>query len=188
MPNVNLIQSGDLLISEPFLPDPNFMRSVVYLVEHNKEGTIGFVLNQPMGLTLADVLQIENAEGLDIPVYNGGPVANDTLHVIHQLGDHVPGSKYVGNHIYWGGDFEHIRFLLANKNADERDFRFFVGYSGWGAGQLQEELKQKSWIRHRVGEEMVFNDNPEKLWAEVLKNKGGRYKLISGSPLHPDWN
>ena len=104
------IRPGDLLIAEPFLPDPNFSRAVAYIVEHNDEGTIGFVLNQATGVALKDVLPGEVGEELDIPLYSGGPVSPETLHVIHQLGDHIPGSKYIARHTYWGGDFEQIKF------------------------------------------------------------------------------
>jgi len=184
----NNIRPGDLLIAEPFLPDPNFSRSVAYVVEHNEEGTIAFVLNQPMDLNLNDVMKGDATDALDIPLYTGGPVAPDTLHVIHQLGDHIPGSKYIARHTYWGGDFEHIKMLLLNKNVDWRDFRFFVGYSGWSPGQLEDELEQKSWIIHRSSEELIFNDNPMAVWEKAMEERGGKYKLFAKSPLRPDWN
>lgn len=177
-----------VLIAEPFLTDPNFSRTVVFLVEHNEEGTLGFVLNQPMGIMLKDVIENGPDDQLDIPLFAGGPVATDTLHVIHQLGDHIEGSKFVGKHIYWGGEFEQIRFLLGNKNAKWDDFRFFVGYSGWAPGQLEDELASGSWIVNKTDEEFIFDLEKQKLWEAALNDKGGKFKLMKGSPLRPDWN
>lgn len=188
MPKVPSIRAGMVLIAEPFLADPNFSRAVVYLVEHNEEGTLGFVLNQPMGIMLKDVVEAGPEDQLDIPLYIGGPVASSTLHVIHQLGDHIQDSKYVGKHIYWGGDFEQIKFLLGNKNARWNDFRFFVGYSGWGSGQLQEELENGSWIVNRTNDEFIFDLEKQKIWEAALTEKGGKFKLLKDSPLSPDWN
>lgn len=182
------IRPGDLLIAEPFLPDPNFSRAVAYIVEHNEEGTIGFVLNQSTGVALKDVLPGEVGEELDIPLYSGGPVSPETLHVIHQLGDHISGSKYIARHTYWGGDFDQIKFLLGNKNANWKDFRFFVGYSGWSPGQLEAELEQKSWIIHRSNEELIFSDDAAEVWEKAMAERGGKYKLFAKSPLRPDWN
>lgn len=158
------------------------------MVEHNEEGSLGFVLNQPMNLSLNDVVEVGGEKELDIPLYSGGPVGSDTLHVVHQLGDHVTDSKVVSEHVFWGGDFEQIKFLLANKNADWKDFRFFVGYSGWAPGQLQEELKLKSWIVARGKESQVFNLDTAKLWEALMEGEGGKYKFLKKSPLKPDWN
>lgn len=188
MPKVPKIRAGMVLIAEPFLTDPNFSRTVVFLVEHNEEGTLGFVLNQPMGIMLKDVIENGPDDQLDIPLFAGGPVATDTLHVIHQLGDHIEGSKFVGKHIYWGGEFEQIRFLLGNKNAKWDDFRFFVGYSGWAPGQLEDELASGSWIVNKTDEEFIFDLEKQKLWEAALNDKGGKFKLMKGSPLRPDWN
>ncbi len=183
------IKAGSILISEPFLADPNFSRTVVYIAEHDANGTVGFVVNQPMGLMLKDVIPTEPTEDfLDIPLFTGGPVGNDTLHVIHQLGDHVKGSKFISQHTYWGGDFEQIKFLIGNKNADTRDFKFFVGYSGWGPGQLESEIESNSWIVMKGSSDLVFGETDTKTWEKALEQKGGKFKLYQNSPLRPDWN
>ena len=121
-------------------------------------------------------------------MFSGGPVGNDTLHVIHQLGDHLKGSKYISKHTYWGGDFEQLKFLILNKNVDWRDLKIFIGYSGWSAGQLEDEIKAKSWIIHRGSEDLVFSKSEAQTWEEALNEKGGKYKLYQNSPLRPDWN
>ncbi|MCB0736468.1 MAG: YqgE/AlgH family protein [Bacteroidetes bacterium] len=183
------IRPGDVLISEPFLPDPNFARSVVLVVEHNAEGTVGFVVNHLLGMALSDVVPLQTKNPLlDIPMLSGGPVGTDTLHVLHQLGDHVPGSKYVANHIYWGGDFDQIQLLLLNQNANYKDFRFMVGYSGWAPGQLEQELEQNSWIVLKGKGGLIFETELEDLWQTLLEVKGGKYKLLKNSPNRPDLN
>lgn len=188
MSKIKKIRSGDILIAEPFLADPNFSRAVVYIVEHNAEGTVGFVVNQPMGLLLKDVIHTQPAEEFDIPLYSGGPVGTNTLHVVHQLGDHVKHSKYIARHTYWGGDFDQIKFLLLNKNADWRDVKIFIGYSGWSPDQLDAEVASKSWIIHRGSEDLIFNKLEKATWEQALRDKGGKYKLFQKSPLKPDWN
>ncbi|MBI3142370.1 MAG: YqgE/AlgH family protein [Bacteroidetes bacterium] len=182
------VKSGDFILAEPFLPDTNFYRSVVYLAEHGPNGSIGFVVNQPLGLSLKDVIHTEQTEELDFPLYAGGPVGSDTLYVLHQLGDHVRDSRFIARHTYWGGDFEQIKYLLINKNADHRDLKLFLGYSGWEAGQLDEEMAQGSWIVLRGMDELIFSPQEVSIWEEALRKKGGRYALLAKSPKKPDWN
>lgn len=182
------VKSGDFILSEPFLPDPNFHRSVIYLVEHGAMGSIGFVLNQRLGMSLRDVIHKEQTEELDFPLYAGGPVGSDTLYVLHQLGDHVQESRFIARHTYWGGDFEQIKYLLINKNADYRDLKLFLGYAGWEAGQLEAEMDQGSWIVLRGVEELIFSSHEVNLWEEALRRKGGKYALLARSPKKPEWN
>src|SRR5687767_3484687 len=136
-------EKGRLLISEPFLPDPNFERTVVLLCEHNEEGSFGFVLNKPSILKVNEV--IEDIGGLENPVFVGGPVQQDTLHFIHRNVS-VPNAVQIANNVFWGGDFDNLLSLVDTKQITGIDLRFFLGYSGWGPGQLDSELEQDSWI------------------------------------------
>src|SRR5688572_13498469 len=133
-------EKGRLLISEPFLPDPNFERTVVLLCEHNTEGSFGFVLNKPSALKVQEIIE---DIGLTNTVYVGGPVQQDTLHFIHRNGNIVNAVEIAGN-VFWGGDLESLVTLTDTKQITEADIRFFVGYSGWGPGQLDSELEQDS--------------------------------------------
>ena len=119
-------QKGKLLISEPFLNDPNFKRTIILLIENNEEGALGFILNKPTELTLKDA--IENYPDFDTTVYYGGPVQLNTLQFIHRAGDIVEGSMEIGNGLYWGGSFEKLRILIEDKLVKPEDFRFFIGY------------------------------------------------------------
>jgi putative transcriptional regulator len=184
----NLIpQKGDLLISEPFLADPNFARTVILLCEHNEEGSFGFVLNKPSSVQLGDAVQ--EFDGAAFEVFVGGPVQQDTLHFIHRQGDMIEGSIEIRDGLYWGGDFEQLKFLVNENMIKEDDFKFFIGYSGWSEGQLMEEMNLKSWIISRnVNIEQVFDTDTETLWQEVLQMMGGKYKIISNFPVDPRLN
>ena len=132
---------GCFLVSEPFLPDPNFERTVILLCEHNEEGSVGFVLNKPSILKFDEA--IEDVHNFNVQLYIGGPVQQDTLHFIHRAGHLLEGSIKIGDNIYWGGNYEQLITIINNGELNKNDFKFFLGYSGWAPGQLEEELKQK---------------------------------------------
>lgn len=174
------------MISEPFLPDPNFERTVVLLCEHNEEGSFGFVLNKPSILKVNEVME-EMAE-LDSIVFVGGPVQQDTLHFIHRNTSLENAVEIVEN-IYWGGAFEHLMLLLDTRQIDAKDIRFFLGYSGWGPGQLDAELDQDSWIVcDYVTDQLLFDTGPEVMWRKALENMGGRFSMYSNYPVDPRLN
>ncbi|HEY5771984.1 MAG TPA: YqgE/AlgH family protein, partial [Chitinophagaceae bacterium] len=136
--------AGILLISDPFLKDPNFMRTVVFLCEHQAQGSFGFVLNRKYENTIDEI--VPELEGYKLPVYYGGPVQTDTLHFLHQYPEEIPGSVEVMKGVHWGGDFDMVMQMIKKKEIDANKIRFFIGYSGWGEGQLSEELTGKSWL------------------------------------------
>ena len=152
---MDLLQPGILLISDPFLKDPNFLRTVVLLCEHQNEGSFGFVLNKSLGITLQDV--IPEAIGLSIPLWEGGPVQKDSLHFLHSRPDLISDSIEIGDQVYWGGDFSNVLSLLQQKELAPGEIRFFIGYSGWGEQQLQGELDEKSWIIRQANQQLVFH-------------------------------
>jgi len=187
-------RKGDLLISEPFLPDPNFERTVILICEHNDEGSFGFVLNKPSMLRLEDVL--EDSGAIDCPLYMGGPVQQDTLHFLHKYADDLEGSVKINEGIYWGGDFEQLKekirlgaLVTSEPDKMAEDFRFFVGYSGWGPSQLEDELQDYSWIISRHEElSWLFSVKTEELWKNILKDMGGRYRVFANYPEDPRLN
>ncbi|WP_258099850.1 YqgE/AlgH family protein [Marinoscillum pacificum] len=180
-------EKGDLLISEPYLPDPNFERTVILLCEHDENGSFGFVLNKPSNSGLSEL--IEEAEGFDSTVYVGGPVQQNTLHFLHKSPNKLASDKEIVNGVYWGVDFDNLLTSINTKVVDENDLKFFIGYSGWSDGQLLDELKAKSWIVYKKATpELVFDMNPEELWREALQNMGGKYRVISNYPTDPRLN
>jgi putative transcriptional regulator len=178
--------TGILLIAEPFLKDTNFMRTVVLLCDHQEEGSFGFVLNKHIKHTLDEI--IPELEGIKIPLFFGGPVQADTLHFLHVCPDQIPGSHEVTDGIYWGGDFGIIKDLLLKNKLNQKDIRFYIGYSGWGSNQLNEELKGKSWITTMAKQDLVFNYNAEDIWKESLKLLGDEYSLMINFPIDPQLN
>jgi len=175
--------AGTVLISDPFLPDDNFKRTVIMLCEHNEEGSFGFILNKPLGMTIAEA--VEGMEEVSLPLYLGGPVEHETLHYLHRYGELVEGSREILPGLWWGGNFEVIRALLNDGDEHSDRIRFFLGYSGWGAGQLQRELDERSWVVARGRSHYVFDHHSELLWKEVLHEMGGQYQLMAGFPESP---
>jgi putative transcriptional regulator len=179
-------EKGRLLISEPFLPDPNFERTVVLLCEHNEEGSFGFVLNKPSILKVNEVM--EDITGLDNLVYVGGPVQQDTLHFIHRNAV-LENAVEIVDRIHWGGAFEKLMLLCETKQIISGDIRFFLGYSGWGPGQLESELDQDSWIVcDYITDQLLFDTGPEIMWRKALENMGGRFSMYSNYPVDPRLN
>ena len=164
---------GILLIADPFLKDPNFLRTVVFLCEHRDEGSFGFVINRKYENTLGEL--IPELEGLGLPVFYGGPVQQDTLHFLHQYPNEIPGGQEVINGVFWGGDFEAVVNLLKNDELDHNKIRFYIGYSGWSNGQLTNEMNEKSWLTVNATRKLIFHHNYEEIWKDSLKHLGGDY-------------
>jgi putative transcriptional regulator len=178
-------EKGRLLISEPFLPDPNFERTVVLLCEHNKRGSFGFVLNKP---SIATVKEVMDHLPIHRKVFIGGPVQQDTLHYIHRIDD-LADAIPVGDGIFWGGDFDALVTGLDTGGISEADVRFFLGYSGWASGQLEEELKENSWIVcNYLSVELLFHSSAQAMWKKVLSDMGGRFSIYANYPVNPKLN
>ncbi len=185
------MKPGTLLISQPFLGDPNFERSVVLLCrDEPASGTFGLVLSRRTGLTLHDVLDLpfgSNSPAAGLPLYLGGPVEPDTLHCLHRRSD-VPHATPLGDGVYWGGDFDVLLALLTRGEAVAADVRLFVGYSGWSQGQLATEMQAQSWVTHPASAGKVFTLAPDAFWRAILREKGGRFKAWSNYPVDPRLN
>jgi len=163
---------GRILISEPFLIDSYFKRSVVYLTEHNSEGSVGFVLNKPIELDIKDVLQDFPDIGAGFSL--GGPVNTNTIHYIHTLGDIIPNSVHVSGNVFWGGDFNYLKDLLKKKRIKPEEIRFFLGYSGWTENQLDRELEENGWLVAEIDNDSIMNGIHPDFWKEVLKKMKGK--------------
>ena len=179
-------KSGSLLLANPHLHDPNFLRTVVFLCDHNPEGSFGFVLNRKLDYSIGEF--IPELADFSIPVFEGGPVELNTLHFLHQYPDLIPGGKEILDGVFWGGEFEKLIELIKEKTLDPTKIRFFLGYSGWGKGQLNAEMDEKTWIVAPALKRFIFADNITELWKEVLKELGGEYEFIINAPLDPRLN
>lgn len=147
---------------------------------------MGFILNKPSNSAVSELL--EGINSFDLPVFIGGPVEQDTLHFIHRY-ESLEGATEIGDGIYWGGDFERLLFLLESKQLLPEDIKLFLGYSGWAAGQLDEELAIDSWIiSDRVDDELLFETDSSKMWRKALQLMGGRFSVYSNYPIDPRLN
>jgi putative transcriptional regulator len=186
LPEDKIPGKGKILISEPFLPDTFFNRSIVYLTDHSSQGSVGFILNKKLDLQVSAA--IEGFEGWDENLSLGGPVAPDTLHYLHNLGDLIPKSVLVEGNIFWGGDIDSIRELIKTRKINKSQIRFFLGYSGWSAGQLERELKENSWVIAKVNSNIVLNNSGDDIWKKVLRGFKNKYKMWADFPDSPEMN
>jgi putative transcriptional regulator len=177
---------GVLLIADPFLKDPNFMRTVVFLCEHQDEGSFGFVLNRSYDYTLDEL--VNGLDDLSLPVFYGGPVQMDTIHFLHQYPEKIPGGYEIAEGVYWGGDFDVAIQMIRKGEVNLQRIRFYIGYSGWGTGQLNDELKEKSWLTVKANRKIIFHKETEEIWKESLKLLGGDYEMMINFPIDPQLN
>ncbi|MDO7886292.1 YqgE/AlgH family protein [Hymenobacter cheonanensis] len=182
------MKPGTLLISQPFLGDPNFERSVVLLCRHHPaEGAFGLVLTRRTATVLGDVLGVPPGPATALPLYEGGPVQLDTLHFVHRYAA-LPGATDLGDGTYWSGDFDLLITLINSGTISPDEVRCFVGYSGWSAGQLEAEIERGSWIRQPASAGKVFTLRSDAFWQGILREKGGRFRALSNYPLDPSLN
>ncbi len=179
-------QKGSLLVAEPLLGDPNFDRSVILLTEHNENGSVGFVINKPLELQLDDI--VIGFPSLDTIVHHGGPVQQDSLYFIHNRGNLIPGSEHIKDDLFWGGDLEPLKEMIKCGLVTAENIMFYLGYSGWGMGQLEAELIEKSWIILENQAINVFKDPPREMWKKIIMTAGGDYPLWVNTPADPNLN
>jgi putative transcriptional regulator len=178
--------AGRLLIAEPFLHDDHFRRAVVLIAEHNEKGTVGFILNKPLEITVKDAIpDFPEYENLS---YFGGPVQRDQLYFIHTAGEKIEGSYPIGNGLYWLGDFDQVKILIEQKKIAPNEIRFFIGYAGWEPGQLEKELESKSWFVSKSDTGIIFDVDPDKMWTTAVKKMGDAFAPMANFPEDPSLN
>jgi putative transcriptional regulator len=180
------LATGRGLISEPFMTEP-FKRAVILLTEYSEEGAMGFVLNHVSEFLLGDLLP--DVSYSEFPVFIGGPVENNTLHFIHCCPEKIGKGVEVVDGVFWGGDFDTVKQLISTYSLDASEIRFFTGYSGWTAKQLDNEIKEDSWIvTSNLKKETIFNCDETSLWKEEVISLGQRYAHIANFPENPSYN
>ena len=156
------------------------------LTEHSEEGSVGFVLNKPVELTVSDVLK--DFPEIDASVSIGGPVNTNTVHYIHTVGDMVPNSVKVLKNLYWGGDFDAIKDLIIQGRIKKNNIRFFLGYAGWSPKQLDNELSENAWVVAELDPGTIMKSTNLSLWQETLNKLGEKYKTWVNFPENPGLN
>lgn len=174
--------TGNLLLAVPSMQDPNFKRTVIFLAAHShKEGAFGYVLNRPLDQRVADLLPDQELGALgDVPVYIGGPVATDKLAFAS---------------LHWNRKQSTLRCQTHLSVADAilelnlgHEVRGFVGYTGWSEGQVEGEIKRKSWIITPTKKIILSVEKPSSMWRAVLEEMGPLYQLMAHTPDRVDLN
>ncbi len=185
MDSVNL--THQFLIAMPAMVDPYFNRSLVYICEHNEQGALGIIVNRPLDMTLAGLfekvdlsLSVPEMEGL--PVYFGGPVQTDRGFVLHRPLGQWQSSLKVTDEIGLTSSKDILTSM--GEKGDPKDILMTLGYSGWGAGQLEDELAQNAWLTVAADGEILFALPPEERLAAAMQKLGVSYTQLSDVAGH----
>lgn len=181
-----MVKAGDILIAKPFLQDGHFKRSVIYMGEHNEQGSLGFILNKPHGLLLRDIFpHLKNG---NFPLFDGGPVSPNQLFYTHTIGSRLPDSIEISDGVYWGGNFFELSHMIEHGSVTPGEVRFYIGYSGWGEGQLGQELGLGSWLTHTTAYPELVNTSPVDLWGSELMKINPAYRAFADYAFDPSLN
>jgi putative transcriptional regulator len=177
-----LCLKGSLILADPSLRDPNFFRSVLLLTEHRHDhGAHGYILNRPLGKKVSEVLASDDFSGLhDVPIFIGGPVSQEHLTFVS---------------LTWQPSSHELAFAThlsteeaKRRRAEGQTIRAFIGYSGWGEGQLEAELRKKAWITRKPEAAILRGSKGEDLWNRLLSSMGPYYRMLANSPEDPSLN
>ncbi len=184
----NLPKIGTILTSYPssLSGDVIFSRAVILITEHNPEGAVGFILNKPLNIRISDLIPFID---LNINVYKGGPVETDKIFFIHNVPELIPGSLSISKNLFWGGDFDILTQLLNDREIDERNVVFFLGYSGWDYNQLNNEIEDEFWIvDNRELKTDIFTQLQPDFWRAHLLELDEKYAIWANAAESPELN
>ena len=180
---------GRLLVAGPTLEDPNFLRTVVLVGEHNDEGALGVVLNRPSDTTVGEAVpDLEDLTGAEDPVHVGGPVQPSAVLVLAEYEEPAEAPQLVTGDVGFLALEDEDEQELDHLEKPLRRARVFAGYAGWGPGQLEHELERDDWIVTDSQAEDVFDEDAATLWSRVLERQGGQLRLVARMPLDPSHN
>ncbi len=183
----NSLKAGILLVSTVAIADENFSESVILLCDHGPEGSYGLILNRPMATPEAVLRQVPY---VGRQIFRGGPVQPGVMQLLHPFGkaaganalEVVPG-------VWLGGDFEALEAGFGNRNLDPAACRFFLGYSGWGPGQLAGECRANAWmLAAAAGTGLVFDTPADKMFSVAIRSQSNANPMLANFPPNPIWN
>ena len=178
---------GCVLLSDPFTQDPYFSRSAILLCRHNKKETFGFVLTNYIEIDLNKL--DENLPEIITKISFGGPVEKDNLFYIHTFGKEIEGAEKIIDTLYFGGDYEMLFELIKADPKRINEVRFFIGYAGWDFEQLNNEMKDHSWIAvTNITEKEILSTSSDHFWKDCMTKQGSKFEMISNFPLNPNEN
>ncbi len=181
--------AGSLLVAEPFLRERYFHHAVICLVDYEPRGSaMGIVMNMRTNYTLQDLLPSVTVAS-PLAVYCGGPMSCDRLYFMHTLGDLIPDSREICRGMYIGGNFDSMLSIVNDGYAADGHLRFFLGYSGWGVGQLDEELLKNVWaVKDIISVGDVLTGEEDAYWHRAVRAMGRKYKGWLYHPRNPHYN
>ena len=179
------LEKGKLLIAEPSIDDNYFFKSIIMIMHHNKDESIGLIINKKTTTLLS---QLIDGIDQDFPIYIGGPVATNSIHYIHTVKE-IKNSNHISGDFYWGGDFNSIKNLIKNGLLNKKNICFFIGYSGWGKNQLHYEISKKDWILkdNDLSWDKAFLKS-DKLWPSFINQMSENYAIWANMPDNPELN
>ena len=174
-------KQGKILISEPLMNDFHFGRSIILLIDHvASEGSFGVIINKKLNAGVSQI--VDDFPDFEGTAYLGGPVSDNQLFFIHTLGAVIPESIPIIDGLYWGGEVDTLKTLIATGIANEENTRFYLGYAGWDAGQLVDELVRNSWAIGNITAEQYLNIPPEQMWTTFVNKLGKPYEMWTRFP------
>jgi len=187
MPELSKYLKGQLLLDSGDLRGSFFQRTVLLICQHDAEGAFGLVLNRTTGNKAGEMIAADLPEQLkDQPLFLGGPVQPTALSYLHS-DSFIPDATVLPN-LSLGHSLESL-VDIGESFSSTKKVKLFAGYAGWSPGQLENEMKRKSWLTHPASMDLIFDTPPEQLWQTVLRRKGGwQNRLLSQSPGDLSWN
>lgn len=177
--------AGHVLVASPSILDPNFHRTVVFITAHTDEGAVGVILNRRSETSVGEAVpQLETVTDPAEPVFVGGPVNPEGVAVLAEFEDPEEAGVVVLDEV----GFVALDLAIEEGPPELQRRRVFAGVAGWGPEQLEDELERDDWIIEPAVADDIFTDDPEHLWRDVLRRKGGQYELVARMPLDPSLN
>ena len=173
--------AGKLLLANGSLFGDVFRQTVILMADHGDDGALGFVINRPTTMVVSEESPVTDMGPIEETVYSGGPVQQDLLSVIAEFETPEISPRVI---------FGTVGFLNLEEPARPgiKRARVFAGYSGWGPGQLENEIEEGSWVITHPAPDLVFEISPEQVWHEALRRMGGEYALMATMPYDPGLN
>lgn len=194
--------AGHFLIADLDLSDPPFHRAVVLLLDHSADGAFGLIVNRPLGLTAAQIVHDPDLEIVDpdrqgrIPLYGGGPVETQAVFALHSGLPEAwrsPAWREVHAGLQFEPSFPALKSYVSGSTPelppdDVPVIRLYLGYSGWGPGQLEEEMRSGSWQVIEGRSSLVFKTPPDRIWDRAMELRGGFWSVVAQTGIKPSWN
>lgn len=156
---------GNIIISTSLLNNTNFEKAVIVIAEHNDQGSLGFIINQPFTRSFNELEEFKHS--IPVPLFTGGPVQDDMLYFLHRRADLISNSQLIDGDVYLYGDFKAAVQLLNTGVLPVADVKLMIGYCGWDAKELEAEIAEGSWLLTNATVDLVFDEEPELLWGKL---------------------